>query len=181
MSLANKITIARILAVPLFIVSVLYYTPEKDYLRFVALGIFCLAAVSDALDGYLARARNEITLAGQILDPLADKALLISAFICLYRVGVYFPRFHFPKWLVIALISRDVILILGSGVVHLIQREFRAAVTVWGKATTVLSMLCVVTVLLQIPYSYIIWYVTGVVAAVSLLDYLIRGVRTLNP
>jgi len=181
MSLANKITIARILAVPLFIVSVLYYTPEKDYLRFVALGIFCLAAVSDALDGYLARARNEITLAGQILDPLADKALLISAFICLYRVGVDFPHFRFPKWLVIALISRDVILILGSGVVHLIQREFHAAVTGWGKATTVLSMLCVITVLLQIPYSYIIWYVTGVVAAVSLLDYLIRGVRTLNP
>ena len=69
LTLANKLTIGRILAVPFFIATVVYYTPERDYLRYVALGIFCLAILTDVIDGYVARTQNQKTVAGAILDP----------------------------------------------------------------------------------------------------------------
>src|SRR3989338_7065868 len=86
LSFANKVTIVRILTVPFFIATVLYYAPERDYLRLAALCIFLVAVISDVIDGYIARTWKEKTKAGAILDPLADKLLLISAFICLYKI-----------------------------------------------------------------------------------------------
>ncbi len=96
LTLANKVTIARIIAIPFFITTVLYYTAEKDYLRFWALGIFLVTVMTDFVDGYIARTWNQKTKAGAILDPLADKLLLISSFICLYKVGVLFDVVRFP-------------------------------------------------------------------------------------
>src|SRR3989338_2065947 len=110
LTFANKITIVRIVAVPFFIATVLYYSPEENYLRYVALGIFLFAVISDVIDGYIARTRDQKTRAGAILDPLADKLLLISAFICLYKIGIQLGEIHFPVWFVVAVISRDVIL-----------------------------------------------------------------------
>src|SRR3990167_5156451 len=114
LTLASKLTVIRIVIVPFFIVTVLYYSPGKDYLRFVALSMFVLAAVLDFLDGYLARKLHQETKVGTILDPLADKILFISAFICLYKISVLFETVRFPIWLVVAVISRDTILLLGS-------------------------------------------------------------------
>jgi len=87
LNFANKITIARIIAVPIFIGTVLYYSKQNDFLRFVSLGVFLFAVISDVFDGYIARTRNQKTKAGAILDPLADKFLLISAFVCLFYKG----------------------------------------------------------------------------------------------
>ena len=81
LTFANKITVCRIVAVPFLIATVLYYTPQNDYLRLVALGIFLFAVISDAVDGYVARHYRQRTKAGAVLDPVADKLLLISAFI----------------------------------------------------------------------------------------------------
>ena len=67
---ANKITIARILAVPFFVTAVLSYSPQADYLRYVALGIYLFAAISDVVDGYIARTRGQATAVGAILDSL---------------------------------------------------------------------------------------------------------------
>lgn len=83
MNIANKISTFRILCVPFFIASLIYYTPQREYLRFVALGIFVLGVVSDAVDGYIARKSKQISKAGLVLDPLGDKLLLMSAFIFL--------------------------------------------------------------------------------------------------
>src|SRR3989338_5889283 len=97
LTFANKITICRILAVPFLIATLMYYSLERDYLRFVALGLFLFAVISDVIDGYIARTRNQKTIAGAILDPLADKILLISAFICLSMIGEYFaPELRLP-------------------------------------------------------------------------------------
>src|SRR5690349_1147781 len=114
LNFANKITIGRILAVPFFIVVLLYHSVDRDYFRYIALGIFLFAVISDVIDGYIARTRHQKTQAGAILDPLADKLLLISAFICLYRIGTQLPTVHFPLWLVVTVISRDVILLIGA-------------------------------------------------------------------
>src|SRR3989338_7116124 len=132
LSFANKVTIGRILAVPFFTATVLYYIPEKDYLRYVAIGIFLAAVVSDIIDGYIARTRKQKTAAGAILDPLADKLLLISAFICLYKMGSLFGEVRFPLWLVLAVISRDVILLLGAIIIYIVQGRLSIVPTRWG-------------------------------------------------
>ncbi len=183
LTFANKVTIGRILAVPFFIAAVLYYSPERDYLRYVALGVFLFAVISDVIDGYIARTRNQKTQAGAILDPLADKILIISAFLCLYKIGTYFPGpggVQFPIWLVVAVISRDVILLLGSMIIHLVRGEFNVNPTKWGKVTTFFQVFCVLGILLQWSFSAAIWYVTVVFTVISGLGYIRKGIKILN-
>lgn len=180
LTFANKITILRILAVPFFIATVLYYSPERDYFRQVALAIFLFAVISDVIDGYIARRHHQKTKAGAILDPLADKLLLISAFICLYKVGVYFEVVRFPVWLVVTVISRDVILLLGSMIIQIIHGDIDIAPTLWGKASTFFQVFCVIGMFLQWAFSPVIWLMTLVFALISVVDYIRRGIKILN-
>lgn len=180
MTFANKVTLARILAVPFFISAVLYYAPERDFLRFVALGLFMFAVISDVIDGYIARLRHQRTKAGAILDPLADKLLLISAFICLYKIGIWFESVRFPIWLVISVISRDVILLLGAMVIYLVQGNLTIEPTPWGKATTFFQVMAVLGILLQWPISSLIWYPALVLTVISGVDYMRKGIKVLN-
>ena len=139
--------------------------------------------ISDVIDGYIARTRNQKTQAGAILDPLADKILIISAFLCLYKIGTYFPGpggVQFPIWLVVAVISRDVILLLGSMIIHLVRGEFNVNPTKWGKVTTFFQVFCVLGILLQWSFSAAIWYVTVVFTVISGLGYIRKGIKILN-
>ena len=180
LTFANKITICRILAVPFFISTLLYYSPQRDYLRFAALGIFLFAVVSDIIDGYIARTRHQKTKAGAILDPLADKVLLISAFICLYKINDYFAVVQIPTWLAVAVISRDVILVVGAMIIQLVQGDLFIEPTRWGKVTTFFQISSVIGVLLQWPFSPIVWYVTLILTIISGVDYIRTGIRILN-
>ena len=180
LTFANKVTICRILSVPFFIWSVLYYAPERDYLRYVALGIFLFAVVSDVIDGYIARTRHERTTAGAVLDPLADKILLVSAFLCLYKVGVDFPGFRFPLWLVVPVISRDVILLVGATLLYIMQGNLSMEATKWGKISTFFQVLAVLGMLLQLSASKVIWYLVIVFTVISGVDYLRNGIRLIN-
>ncbi|MBM3243837.1 MAG: CDP-diacylglycerol--glycerol-3-phosphate 3-phosphatidyltransferase, partial [Candidatus Omnitrophica bacterium] len=117
MNIANKISTFRILSVPFFIAATSYYTPEREYLRFIALSIFILAAISDAADGYIARKSKQQSKAGLVLDPLGDKLLLMSAFICL-TANSSLP-IKFPLWVTLIVISRDVIIIMGTIVIYI--------------------------------------------------------------
>ncbi|MBF0532777.1 MAG: CDP-alcohol phosphatidyltransferase family protein [Candidatus Omnitrophica bacterium] len=181
LTLASKITIARILAAPFFIAAVLSYTPEKDYLRFVALYIFLFAAVSDLLDGFVARHFQQHSKAGAVLDPLADKILLMSAFVCLYAMGNAFTGFHFPIWFIVILISRDVILMVGTVVEYVIRGDLDIVPSGWGKSTAFLESLCIVGFLLQLPLSRWLWPAVFVAACVSLFQYVYRGMKLLPP
>lgn len=180
LSFANKVTIGRILLVPFFIVICLSYTPEQDYIRYIILGLFLLAVVTDVIDGYIARTRHEKTQAGAILDPLADKILLISAFICLYKVGIFMGEVHFPLWFVLAMISRDVILVIGSTIIYIVQGHLNIIPTRWGKATTFFQILCVFGILLQWSFSSMIWYVALVLTLISGVGYIHHGIKVLN-
>lgn len=180
LTFANKITVVRIVLVPFFISTVLYYSPQKEYLRFVALGIFMFAVISDIIDGYIARTRHQKTRAGAILDPLADKILLISAFICLYKVSVLFEIVRFPVWFVVAMISRDAVLILGSMIIYIVRGEIKIEPTLWGKASTFFQIFSVIGILLQWTFSPLIWCAAILLAAVSGIDYIRTGIKVLN-
>ena len=121
MTTANKITILRILAVPFFIVQVLYYidTGGETY-RWLAFVSFVLAAICDGVDGYIARRYNQRSELGAILDPLADKLLLASA-VVLLSLDNEQRLARIPLWLTATIIGRDVIVALGIGVVHYIN------------------------------------------------------------
>lgn len=180
MTLANKVTVGRIILVPLFIATVLNYSPERDYLRLVAFGLFLLAAISDVVDGYIARRYYQKTPAGAILDPLADKLLLISAFVCLYIVGSSFSVLKFPVWFVVTIISRDVILLLGALIIQSTMGRLKIEANQYGKVTAFLQTFCIFGMLLQIPFSEWLWPLTVIMTFISGLIYIIQGIRVLN-
>lgn len=180
LTFANKITICRILCVPFFIASVLYYNPQRQHLWYWAIGIFLFAVISDVIDGYIARTRQEKTKAGAILDPLADKILLITAFLCLYKIGIYFERVHFPIWLVVAVISRDVILLLGAMIIHLVHGDLPLQPTRWGKASTFFQISSILGFMFQWWFSPLIWYCTLILTIISGVDYIRQGIKVLN-
>ncbi|MFH0855237.1 MAG: CDP-alcohol phosphatidyltransferase family protein [Candidatus Omnitrophota bacterium] len=173
MNIANKISTFRILSVPFFIASLAYYCPQRNYLRFIALGIFMLAALSDAADGYMARKSKQQSKAGLILDPLGDKLLLMSAFICLYANTYLSPRF--PLWVILIVISRDVIIILGAIVVYIVKQNINIIPTYWGKISTIAQVLAVVSVLLQLKYSPFFWWLAVAFTVISGALYVNRG------
>jgi len=180
LTFANKITIGRILAVPFLIAALLYYNAQRDYLRWVALGFFLFAMISDVIDGYIARRRHEKTPAGKILDPLADKLLLISSFLCLYIIRARLPLMHFPLWLVVTVISRDGILIIGAMLLYMIFRRLPVESTRWGKLSTFFQALCVIGMLLQLPGVTFIWFWAALLTIISGVDYLRQGISLLN-
>jgi CDP-diacylglycerol--glycerol-3-phosphate 3-phosphatidyltransferase len=181
LTLANKITIGRILLIPFFIVALLEYTPQQDELRWIALGIYLLAEITDVVDGYIARRFYQKTKAGSILDPLADKLLLISALIVLYIVGERHGwAVRFPLWLVVAFVARDIILIVGGLLVELKGSRVDVKPSVWGKLTAFLQVVCVVTVFVQFEVAYVVWYAALIAAVVSGVIYMREGIRVIN-
>ena len=180
LTFANKVTVGRILLVPFFIGTVLYLSDDRDYLRWVAIGLFVTAVISDVIDGYIARTRGQTTKAGAILDPLADKILLISSFICIYAKREYFDEFCFPLWFVVAIISRDVILLIGSMVIQLMTGKLEIAANRSGKLTALLQIVCVFGVLLQLKFTFIFWYVALAATIISGIIYIKEGVKVIN-
>jgi CDP-diacylglycerol--glycerol-3-phosphate 3-phosphatidyltransferase len=176
MNFANKISTFRILSVPFFVACLMYYSPDKPFLRLAALGIFVLAVISDAIDGYIARKSKQQSPAGLILDPLGDKLLLMSAFICLYFVGL---PVRFPLFVVLVVISRDLIIIIGALVTFIVKQKINIVPTRWGKLTTTFQMTAVISVLLQLNFSFILWWLAVLFTVVSGIDYIMRGFKIL--
>lgn len=128
MNLPNCITLIRVLLVPLFAIFVL----EGDYEA--AFFVFVVAGVSDGLDGFLARVLNQKTKLGAVLDPIADKALLMTAFVMLAVVGLI------PSWLTVLVVSRDVIIMAGIGILMFSQHEVTIRPSYFSKATTLMQL-----------------------------------------
>ncbi len=178
MNFANKISTFRILTVPFFVASLIYYRlPEREYLRYIALIIFILGVVSDAADGYIARKTKQQSKAGLILDPLGDKLLLMSAFICLSFLKEFTLRF--PLWVTFIVISRDTIIILGTVVIFMVRQNIEIFPTKWGKLSTIFQMLSVIAILMQVGFSFIFWWIAVFFTVVSGIDYVKRGFKIL--
>jgi CDP-diacylglycerol--glycerol-3-phosphate 3-phosphatidyltransferase len=160
--------------VPFFVASLIYYRrPEREFLRFVALGIFILGVISDAVDGYIARKSKQKSQAGLVLDPLGDKLLLMSGFICLSMIKEFPLRF--PLWATFIVISRDAIILLGTVVIFMVRQNIQILPTKWGKLTTIFQMAAVIAVLVQLSFAFIFWWLAVFFTLVSGIDYIKRG------
>lgn len=167
--------------VPIFIAVMMYYVPEREYLRWYALGIYLIAEITDVIDGYIARHYRQKTKAGSILDPLADKLLFISALLCLYKVGLDHDwAVRMPLWLVVAFVSRDVMLVLGSFLVGLKAGLVEIKPNVWGKITAFCQAICIVAIFLQFHLALVVWWVALVVTVISGVMYMKEGIKVLN-
>jgi cardiolipin synthase len=177
MNIANKISTFRILSVPFFIACLLYYSPERAYLKDAALLIFILGVISDGLDGYIARKAKIQSKAGLILDPLGDKLLLMSAFIFLSPICRM--ELKFPLWVSFIVISRDLIIIMGAVVIYMVKQNLEVYPTKWGKLTTIFQMLSVICILTQWKLAALIWWPTVIFTVISGVDYVKRGFKIL--
>lgn len=174
MNLANRITITRIILTPLFIAAVVYGRMD------IALILFAAAVISDGLDGFVARSMHQKTNIGTILDPVADKILLISAFICLSITKTVPEGLRLPPYVPIIVISRDAIIVLGSVLIHVVKGDVKISPSFWGKFTTFFQMMTVVSILLQFKYSSYVWNMATLLTVISGVDYMLKGSQTLN-
>ena len=179
MRYANKISALRIITIPFFIYSIINYNPGHEYFRLIALGIFFLAVVSDALDGMIARLKNENTALGPIIDPLADKLLLISTYITLYLKGAALGSIILPLWVVLVVVARDLIMLFGTFLIFVVRQHIKIIPTSWGKLTTGLQMATIVSVLLQFEISFIFWTIAVMLTIISGFDYMRKGLKLL--
>ncbi len=178
MNLPNKITIVRICMIPVFVLFMLI--PEITYGRYIAAGIFILAALTDALDGYIARKNNLITNFGKFMDPLADKLLVSSALICLVELRLL------PSWIVIIIIAREFII---SGF-RLIASDSGIVIAAswWGKVKTNVQIVMSVMLIIDLNVTFInileqvAIYLALALTIISLVDYMVKNRQVLkNP
>ena len=174
LTLPNWLSILRILVTPVFTILLLY--------RYVgaALAIFALAALTDALDGFIARSWGQKSDLGMVLDPLADKLLVIAGFVALTILDAI------PRWLTIIVLSRDLFLVGGSLVLFMFVGKLKMPPSLLGKATTVLQLAVLLyTMTLNLgaigaraPFPLLALATAATV--LSGLDYVIRGARQLG-
>jgi CDP-diacylglycerol--glycerol-3-phosphate 3-phosphatidyltransferase len=191
MTTANKITIVRIGMIPLFVLMAIYYGESVqrgaplEWQRYTAIVIFLVAAVSDGLDGYVARRYNQRSRLGVILDPIADKGLLLSGIITLSisNWSKVDPNYgQFPLWFPVLVITRDVVILVGSAVLHLLNGKVQVKTSWTGKVATVLQMVAIAWVMLQLRFPPLFYIVVaaGVFTFVSGVIYVMDGVRQLQ-
>jgi cardiolipin synthase (CMP-forming) len=149
MTTANKVTILRILLIPFFVVEVLYYVRNGNEIhRLLAVASFGVASIFDGVDGYIARRYNQRSELGAILDPLADKLLLVSGIVLLSFDHSPFLA-TVPLWLTGTIIGRDFLLLVGLLVIQVTVHKFSVRPRILGKLATVLQMAVVLWVLLK--------------------------------
>jgi len=177
LNLPNFLTLIRIVAIPFFLVLL------ASQLYFDALLVFILGAVTDALDGFIARRMNQKTSLGAILDPVADKLLLMSSFIMLGMMG------GLPLWLVVLVVSRDTVILFGYvAISFLLDERLEVQPTIAGKLSTVFQLVTVGVVLLMLARSQLLesWlddalvYLTAAATVISGVQYLYLGLLRLQ-
>ena len=173
MNLPNKLTIARVIMIPLFLIC-LYLNIGCG--KYIAVGIFILASLTDLLDGKIARKYNLVTNFGKFMDPLADKLLVCSALIALSDLN------RIPAWIVIVIIARDFII---SGF-RLIAAEKGIVIAAgwWGKIKTTVQMIMVGFLIADLKVFYIfdqvLIYLALALTLISLGDYLYHNREVLK-
>ena len=176
MNLPNKLTVLRVIMVPFFVFFMLTDTGGAAN-KWIALVIFCVASLTDMLDGKIARARNLVTNFRKFMDPLADKLLVCSAMICLITAG------QLAAWIVIIIIAREFI-ISGFRLVAA-DNGIVIAASYWGKFKTVSQMAMIIVLIADfggvftVIGNVLIW-VSLILTVVSLIDYVAKNIEVLT-
>ncbi len=174
MNIANQLTILRIVMVPVF----MYFVLAGDPVWSTA--IFIIAALTDFLDGYLARSRNLITNLGKFMDPLADKILVAAALVALVQVGVV------SSWAVVIILSREFIVSIFRAVAA--AEGIVIAASWWGKIKTNLQMIAIIVLLMGnwpfegmgIPMDQILLWAAVAATVISGWDYIWKNKQVLK-
>ncbi len=165
MTISNKLTILRIILVPVFVALMMLN------MGLAATIVFVVASLTDMLDGYLARKRNEITNFGKFADPIADKILVVSALLCLMEIAVI------PAWAVIIVIAREFIV---SGLrMSAASQDVVIAADGFGKIKTITQMVSITMLLLGIGgifgiIAQVLFYVSVVLTFLSGVSYIVK-------
>ncbi|MBF0451985.1 MAG: CDP-alcohol phosphatidyltransferase family protein [Candidatus Magnetomorum sp.] len=173
MSIPNILTVIRILLTPVFVISIIKNAHT------LSLIIFAVAAVTDALDGLIARYFNQKTALGAHLDPIADKLLLSSAYVCLAIIH------NIPSWLAVIIISRDVIIMMGIAICYINTIHVPINPSFVSKATTLTQLLTITLALLNEFYPLtvlitIFCWLTALLTILSGLHYVFVGMKILH-
>lgn len=199
MTLPNKITLARIFLIPCFITMAIYYGRSlqtgdpQQWQRWTAIVIFVVAAASDGLDGYIARRYNQRSKLGVILDPIADKGLLFAGVVTL---SVCDWGYEFPVWFPVLVIARDVVVVVGAVILHMLNGVVHIRPRWIGKWATALQMAALVMVMLQISlftHTFTLFghahsiqfldlsvWLAGLFTALSGIDLIVDGIAQLH-
>ena len=178
MNLPNKLTILRVIMIPVFLVVLLGSIVPSPINRYAAVLIFMAASFTDYLDGHIARKYNLVTNFGKFMDPLADKLLVSSALISMVAMG------EIPAWIVIIIISREFI-ITGFRTIA-VENGVVLAASMWGKIKTVSQMIMIIVVISGIGgfagelIGNILIYVSAFFTVLSGADYIIKNIDVLK-
>ena len=176
MNLPNKLTVLRMVMVPIFVLFMLTNI-GGDANKWIALVLFCVASFTDYLDGNIARARGLVTNFGKFMDPLADKLLVCSAMICLIEMG------KLPAWVVIIIIGREFI-ISGFRLVAS-DNGIVIAASYWGKFKTVFQMAMTIVMIADLggifdTIGVILMWIALALTIISLVDYVAKNKQVLT-
>lgn len=176
MNLPNKLTILRVIMIPVFVVFLL--CNNIPYNNLIAVVIFALACITDALDGHIARKNNLVSNFGKFMDPLADKLLVCSALLCFVALK------QIPVWIAIIIVSREFII---SGF-RLIASDNGVVIAAskWGKLKTIAQMIMSILLIVNFNNTFfnvleqIFIYLSLVLTVISLVDYIVKNLGVLN-
>ncbi len=169
MNLANRLTMIRIFLIPVFMLLLLTQIPYGEYM---AAAVFILAALTDSLDGYVARKRKQITKLGKLMDPLADKLLIAAALISLVQMG------RLSAWIATIIIARE-FMVTGLRSIAAAEGNVIAA-SIWGKLKTISQIIAIAAIILNnfpfekigVPFADIMLWVAVGLTIYSAVDYL---------
>ncbi len=177
MNLPNKITLARVLLIPVFMIVLFSDFPHSSY---IAALIFTIASATDGLDGYIARSRNQVTTFGKFVDPLADKLLVSTALISMVQLG------KVPAWIVVIIIARE-FTITGFRIIAA-SEGITIAASPLGKIKTITQLIAIIALLINnypfrlinFPFDRVMLYLALIFTVISGIDYMYRNKQVLK-
>jgi len=177
MNIANKLTLLRVLLIPVFM---FFLLSDIENGTFIALIVFVVASFTDFLDGYLARKLNLVTNFGKFVDPLADKLLVTSAFLCFIKLD------KISVWIVFVILAREFIVSIFRAVAA--ADGIVIAASYFGKFKTVTQMIAIILILMNnypfsvigIPMDLIMVYLCTAFTIISGVDYIYKNKNVLN-
>ena len=185
----NRITITRILLIGPFVVALLHLQNPvwSEHARWAAMAVFAVMAISDGLDGYLARRLHEESVVGRILDPLADKLLILCSVVLLAHEGTHVTGMRLPSTIAVIAIWKDLVVVVGFCIVYFITSRVYINPQRWGKWCTMVQLVMVIVILLSpnLPrflsrLPAVLWWMASMLAMVAVVHYYRLGMHFIS-